>query len=187
MNSEDTLISGAATRYATALLSLAREQNALDAVGDAFTRLEDLIKNVPELKQVIYNPVFSVQQQTQAVQAVLDPAGIKGLAAQFVLFVTGQRRLPLLEDMIRAFRRMADRAAGIVEARVQVAHYLTDGQAQELQNALQNVSGASSVKIQTQIDPSLIGGMIVQMGSRMFDASLKTKLRLIHARMKGVG
>ena len=112
-----TIVSGVAGRYASALFELARENRALDAVSRDLDAFDALIRDSEDLRRLIRSPVFTADEQEKAVAAILDRAGLKGLAANFIRLVASKRRLFALPDMIRGFRRLVSDAKGIVQAR----------------------------------------------------------------------
>jgi F-type H+-transporting ATPase subunit delta len=179
--------SGVAERYAQALFSLAQEQNVTDAVAQALVNFGELIAVSPDLKRLVLSPVFTAEDQVKAVAAVLDKYGYGGVTANFIKLVASKRRLFVLPDMIRAFGAMNDRAKGVARADVTVAEPLSPDHSAALEEALRQVSGGLTVKVNVNVDPSIIGGIVVKLGSRMVDASLKTKLNSIRTRMKEVG
>jgi F-type H+-transporting ATPase subunit delta len=176
-----------AGRYASALFALAQEQGAVDAVASDLKAFDALIAGSPDLARLVRSPVFSAQEQTRALGAVLDKAGIGGLAANFLKLVASKRRLFAVRDMIRDFGALVDNARGVTRAEVTVAEPLADQHLAALKDALREASGGQSVEVSVKVDPSIIGGLVVKMGSRMVDGSLKTKLNSIRNRMKEVG
>jgi len=178
-----SLVSGVAGRYASALFELARDERQLDAVSDNLERFDALLKESADLGRLVRSPVFTGEQQAAAVGAVLDKAGIQGLAANFIRLVAANRRLFALPDMIRAFRSRVEASKGIVRAEVRVAEKPSDAVLEEIKASLQDVAKAD-VAIDLHVDPSLIGGLVVRMGSRMVDASLRTKLNGIRLAMR---
>ena len=186
MASEETIVSGMAGRYATALFELASESNAIDAVKSDLDRFDTLIGESDDLARLVRSPVFSAEEQTQALAAVLDRAGIGGVAAKFLKLVTSNRRLFAVRDMIRAYRKLVARHKGEATAEVTVAEQLKDEHLVALRTALKAVSG-KDVDLDIKVDPTIIGGLVVKLGSRMVDASLKTKLNSIRTLMKEVG
>ena len=181
--------SGVAERYAQALFSLAQEQNVADPVADALRNFGTLIDGSADLKRLVISPVFSAEDQLKAITAVLDKFGYGGITANFIKLVAAKRRLFVLPDMIRAFIALNDKAKGIARAEVTVAGPLSSDHSAALEAALRQVSGGQTVKIKinVNVDPSIIGGIVVKLGSRMVDASLKTKLNSLRTRMKEVG
>jgi len=179
-------ISGLAERYAGSLFELALEAGAARAVEGELGRFEQLIAESGDLERLIKSPVFSADEQHRAVAAVADRAGIAGLVGNFLRVVAQNRRLFAIPAMIRAYRRIAAERRGEVAADVTSAHPLTAGQQEELETALKDVTG-KDVAITLAVDPSLLGGMVVQIGSRQIDTSLKTKLNSLKLALKEVG
>nr|WP_210381493.1 F0F1 ATP synthase subunit delta [Microvirga zambiensis] len=178
-------MSGVALRYASALFELAREANAMDAVEGDLGRFDQLIRGSQDLQRLIQNPVFTAEEQAGAIGAILDKAGVSGLAGNFIRLVASKRRLFALPDMIRAYRNLVSEAKGIVQAQVTLAEAPSDKVLNEIKAALRDVAKAD-VAVDVKIDPSLIGGLIVKVGSRMVDASVRTKLNSIRLAMKEV-
>jgi len=183
---EETITSGMAGRYANALFELALEQRNLDAVKSDLDRFEALLSESPDLDRLVRSPVFSAEEQSKALSAVLAKAGIGGLAAKFLLLVAANRRLFAVRAMLRDFRALVARHKGEVTAEVTVAEKLNDKHLEALKSALKEVTG-KDVGLNVKIDPAIIGGLIVKVGSRMVDTSLKTKLNAIKHAMKEVG
>jgi F-type H+-transporting ATPase subunit delta len=180
---EEPIISGMAGRYATALFDLAKEANAIDAVQADLTRFDALVGESADLLRLVRSPAFSTDAQLKALTAVLDRAGIGGLAANFLKLVTSNRRLFAVRDMIRAFGDLVAQHKGEATAQVTVAEQLKDEHVQALRSALKAVSG-KNVSLDIKVDPAIIGGLIVKLGSRMVDSSLRTKLNAIKHAMK---
>jgi F-type H+-transporting ATPase subunit delta len=183
---EEPIVSGMAGRYATAVFDLAVEENTLDPVMSDLDRFDALIAESPDLLRLVRSPVFSTEQQQAALTAVLDRAGIGGTAANFLRLVTANRRLFAVRDMIRALRVLVARQKGEVTAHVTVAERLADRHLAALRDALKSVTG-KDVTLDIKVEPAIIGGLVVKVGSRMVDASLKTKLNSIKHAMKEVG
>lgn len=183
MAGEQPIVSGMAGRYATALFELARETNAIDAVKADLERFDTLVAENPDLNRLVRSPVFSAAEQLQALSAVLDRAGIGGLAAKFLKLVTMNRRLFAARDMVRGYRELVALHKGEATAEVTVAERLKDDHIAALKSALKAVSG-KDVDLAIKIDPAIIGGLVVKLGSRMVDTSLRTKLNAIRHAMK---
>ena len=181
-----SLVSGVAERYANALFELALEGGAIDAAESDLKRLASLIEESADLKRLLRSPVFSADDQYRAVAAVLERAEIGGLVANLVKVVAKNRRLFAVPDMITAFGQLIARHRGEVSAEVTSAEPLTDKHLSELKAALKATLG-KDVALKTEVDPSLIGGLIVKVGSRMIDGSLRTKLNSLKLAMKEVG
>jgi F-type H+-transporting ATPase subunit delta len=178
------LVMGVAGRYASALFDLAKEERAVDAVASDLERVTGLIDESADLKRLVMSPVFTAEQQEAAIATVLDRAGIGGgLAGRFVRLVAQKRRLFALPDMIRAFRALVAESKGIVRAEVRLAEQPSDAVLEEIRASLRDVARAE-VDLDVKVDPSLIGGLVVKMGSRMVDASLRTKLNSIRLAMR---
>jgi F-type H+-transporting ATPase subunit delta len=173
-----------AGRYAGALFELARESKAIDAVKSDLDRFDGLLNESADLKRLVRSPVFGADEQLKALSVILERAGIGGLAANFLRVVTTNRRLFAVRDMIRAYRALVARHRGEVTAEVTVAEPLNDSNLGALKDALKNVTGGKEIDLDVQVDPAIIGGLIVKVGSRMVDTSLRTKLNAIKFAMK---
>jgi F-type H+-transporting ATPase subunit delta len=184
---EVSIVSGMAGRYALALFELAKEQKSLDKVAGDLKSFADLIAASPDLERLVRSPVFSAEEQVKALGAVLAKVGVSGIAGNFLKLVASKRRLFAVGDMIRDFGKLVDRERGVTRAQVTVAEPLSDSQLSALKDALVGVSGGKTVNVDVKIDPAIIGGLVVKLGSRMVDGSLKTKLNSIRTRMKEVG
>ena len=172
-----------AGRYATALFELARETNSIDAVKADLERFDAMVGESADLNRLVRSPVFSAAEQLQALSAVLDRAGIGGLAAKFLKLVTMNRRLFAARDMVRGYRELVALHKGEATAEITVAEQLKDDHVAALKSALKAVSG-KDVDLNIKIDPAIIGGLVVKLGSRMVDTSLRTKLNAIRHAMK---
>jgi F-type H+-transporting ATPase subunit delta len=172
-----------AGRYATALFELARESNAIEQVQAEFAAFEALVASSPDLARLVRSPVFSADEQARALAAVLERAGIRGIAANFLRVVAGNRRLFAVAEIIRGFNALVAQHKGEVTAQVTVAEPLNDARMSEIRDALRQVTG-KDVQVDVNIDPSIIGGLKVKLGSRMVDGSLRTKLNSIKFAMK---
>lgn len=186
MAGTDETVGGLAGRYALALYELADQNKQLDAVAGDLTNLRSLIQENGDLHSLIRSPVYGRDQQAKAIAAVLEKGGASDLVRRFVGVVAENGRLFALPRMIEAFVAELRRRRGEVTAKVISARALSDAQRNELAETLQKKVGGK-VEIDTQVDPSLLGGLIVQVGSRMVDGSLKSKLERLKFAMKGVG
>jgi F-type H+-transporting ATPase subunit delta len=173
-----------AGRYGNALFELARDSKAVDAVKADLERFDALIADNPDLNRMVRSPVFGADEQLRALAAILDKAGIKGLAANFLRVITTNRRLFAVRDMIRAYRVLAARQKGEVTAEVTVAEPLSDKNIGSLKDVLKSATGGKDIDLDMNVDPAIIGGLIVKVGSRMVDSSLRTKLNAIKIAMK---
>ena len=186
MAAEDPSVSGVSGRYATALFELARDEKSVDAVKADLDRFDALLTGSAELKRLVRSPVFSADVQLKALSAVLDKAGITGIAANFLKVLTTNRRLFVVGEVIRAFRALVAKFKGEATADVTVAEQLNDKNLDALKTALKSVTG-KDVVLNVKVDPSIIGGLVVKLGSRMVDSSLRTKLNSIKHAMKEAG
>ncbi|MFL6831463.1 MAG: F0F1 ATP synthase subunit delta [Xanthobacteraceae bacterium] len=183
MAGEDALVSGMAGRYATALFELAREQNAIDPVKVHLDRFEALVTEVADLARLLRSPVFSAEEQTRALSGVLDRAGIDGLAANVLKLLGTNRRLFAALDMARAYRALVAKHKGEVTAEVTLAEQPSEAHLAAIKDALAAVT-KKNVQMKVKVEPSIIGGLVVKLGSRMVDSSLRTKLNAIKVAMK---
>ena len=186
MAAEDPSVSGVSGRYATALFELARDEKSVDAVKADLDRFDALLGDSADLRRLVRSPVFSADTQLKALIAVLDKAGITGIAANFLKVLTRNRRLFAITDVIRAFRALVAKFKGEASADVTVAERLSDRNLDALKTALKSVTG-KDVALNVKVDPSIIGGLVVKLGSRMVDSSLRTKLNSIKHAMKEAG
>lgn len=186
MPSETTGAIGLAGRYATALFELADEAKSLDAVAGDLERLGAMIEGSDDLKRLIRSPVLTRDEQGRAIAAVMERAEIGALVHRFVGVVAGNRRLFALPAMIASYMGLLAARRGERTAEVASAAKLTDAQMSALQAALKRAVG-SEVAVSARVDPKLIGGLVVRIGSRMIDSSLATKLQMLRLAMKGTG
>ena len=186
MTDQASLASGVALRYATALFDLANEGGALATVEADLDKVTALLDESADLRRLVSSPVFSSEDQVKAMAAVLEAAGIGGWAANFVKLAARNRRLFVLPDMIKAYKALAATARGEVPAEVVSAEPLSDAVVDNLKAALSEAT-AKTVTLSTRVDPALIGGLIVKVGSKMIDTSLKTRLTKLETAMKEVG
>jgi F-type H+-transporting ATPase subunit delta len=184
---EETIVSGMSGRYAQALFALAQETLSTDKVAADLKAFDMLIDHNADMQRLVRSPVFAAEQQVKALDAILAKAGITGIAANFIKLVAGKRRLFAIGDMIRDYNKLSDAAKGVTRAEVTIAEPMSDAHLDALKDSLRQVTGGKSVEVAVKIDPAIIGGLIVKLGSRMVDGSLKTKLNTIRSRMKEVG
>jgi len=175
-----------AERYASALYELADEAKALDQVAGDLKAIRAMMASSADLMRLIRSPVLGRSEQAKAVSALADKAGFSGLTGRFMGTLASNRRLFALASVIDAFLAELARRRGEATADVTSAVALTPAQTQALEEALKSVVG-SKVSVDLKVDQSLIGGLVVRVGSRMIDTSLATKLRRLRLAMKGVG
>jgi F-type H+-transporting ATPase subunit delta len=183
---EDPSLAGMAGRYASALFELAREAKAVDNVKGDLDGFARLLAESADLQRLVRSPVFAAEDQLRALTAILERAALSPLAVNFLKLVTANRRLYAIGDMIKAFAALYARYKGEVMAAVTVAEPLGDKQYRALEDALKSVT-SENVALTVTVDPAIIGGLIVKLGSRMVDTSLRTKLNSIRQAMKGSG
>ncbi len=180
------IVEGVAGRYASALFDLANESSKVSDIESDLVNFQGLLDESPDLLRLVRSPVIGVDDQSRAIAAILDRAGIGGLTANFLKLVTANRRLFVIQDIIKVYRALAAKARGEVTAEVTSAFVLNDEQVAALKDTLK-ASVGKDVTLQTRVDPSLLGGLIVKVGSRMIDSSLKTKLQNLKVALNGAG
>ena len=186
MVSEDQTPSGVAGRYAIALFDLAKEDRALDQVATDLERFNQALDASEDLTRLVKSPVFSAGEQMRALDVVLDKIDVGGLTKNFLLLAAKNRRLFAVPDMVYAFRAMLARERGETSASVTTAAKLTDTQVTALKQALQAALG-KDILLEERVDPTLLGGFVVKVGSRMIDTTLRTRLNSLKVAMKEVG
>ena len=184
MASEQQREVGLAGRYATAIFELAQETRSLPAVEQDFAALKTMMKDSADLTRLVKSPAFGAEAQTKAMKAVLEAMNASKLGTQFVLTLASKRRLFALGDIIAAFGRLVASMRGEVAAEVSSARMLSDAEITELKAVLKARLGREP-RLETKVDPTLLGGLVVKVGSRMIDSSLRTKLNGIRAAMRG--
>ncbi|MFT5438612.1 MAG: F-type H+-transporting ATPase subunit delta [Alphaproteobacteria bacterium] len=184
MASEHTGASGVAGRYASALFDLALERAEIDNVAVELEQLQAVIDDSADLRRFLRSPLFSREDQSRAMAAIVAAAGVSALVGNLIGVVTGNRRLFALEAIISAYRALVSAHRGEVAAEVTTAHPLSDAHRGAVELALKDAVG-SAVLMETSVDPDLLGGMVVRVGSRMVDSSLRTKLQRLQLSMKG--
>ena len=184
MSSQPIGMSGIAGRYATAAFDLARDGGAIDQVAGDLASIEAMITESEELRRMIRSPLISREDQGRAMDAVLEKAAVSDLTRRFVAVVAANHRLFALDDMIAAFAEILERHRGEVTAEVTSAQPLSETQLDAIVTALAETTGAK-VALTAEVDPDIIGGLVVKIGSRMVDFSLRTKLQRLELAMKG--
>ena len=178
------MTSGVAGRYAAALFDLAREQGELDNVDQDLGKFQSMLDGSEDLKRLVNSPAFAAEDQDRALKAVMDWAAVGATTSNFLRVVARNRRLFAAEDMIKNFRQQLAQHRGEISAEVQSAQPLNDEQLATLKDQLKTSFG-KDVRLDAKVDPSLLGGLVVKVGSRMFDSSLKTKLMNLKVVLKG--
>ena len=168
-----------------ALFELARDQDALDAVAGDLGDLRAMLQESADLRRLIESPVLSREEQGRAITALAERAGFAELTRQFLGLLAHKRRLFALPDVIAAYVAMLREHKGEVSAEVVSAVALNEEQLAAVREQLSKAVGRS-VTLATAVDPNLLGGLVVRVGSRMIDASLRTKLQRLETAMRGV-
>ena len=184
MASEKGHQGGLAGRYANAVFALAQDENAIDRVAGDFTSLKSMIAASPDLALLVRSPLLSREDQSRALKPVLEKMGASELTTKFLLLLAAKRRLAVLPAIIAAFNRQVARLKGEVEADVTSARALSERETNELRAVLKAKLGREP-RLDTKVDPTLLGGLVVKVGSRMIDSSIRTKLAGIRAAMRG--
>jgi F-type H+-transporting ATPase subunit delta len=184
--SDDPMMASMAGRYAVALFELAKDQKKFEQVERDLGTFQAMIDGSAEMRRLVLSPVISAEDQSKALASILQMEGISGLTANFLNLLARNRRLFAVSDMIKSFRALLSRERGEVNADVASAHPLSEGQLQQLSDTLRTSIG-KNVRIDTRVDPNLLGGLVVKIGSRMIDSSLRTKLNNLKVVMKGIG
>jgi F-type H+-transporting ATPase subunit delta len=179
------MMAGMAGRYAAALFELAKDQRQIETVEADVKTFQAMLDSSEDLRRLVRSPVIPADGQLRALTTLLGKAGISGLTSNFIKLLTRNRRLFAVADILRTFRALLARERGEVSADVATAHALTAAQMQVLSDSLKASIG-KNVQIHTRVDPHLLGGLIVKVGSRMIDSSLRTKLNNLKVAMKGI-
>lgn len=178
--------SGVSGRYASALYELADEQGALDAVAGDLANLQKMIDDSDDFRRFIKSPILSRADQSKGVTAITEKAQLSPVTKKFLGLVAQNRRLFALPGMIKGFREILADRRGQATAEVTSAAPLSDSQRMSLTDSLKKTVGRS-VDVVSKVDPAILGGLIVRVGSRMVDSSLRSKLQRLKLAMKGVG
>lgn len=173
-------------RYAAALYEVASAQNAVDQVAGDLDTLEQALEESAEFRHLTRSPVIPTDEAANAIIAVLDTLGAGQLTKNFCGVVAHNRRLFALPALIEAYRQEVAKRRGHLRARVEVARPLTEEQSARLEDTLKSLVG-SAVDLEVRVDPDLLGGMVVWVGSRMIDNSLRTKINRLQIAMKAPG
>ncbi|MDZ7588371.1 MAG: F0F1 ATP synthase subunit delta [Parasphingorhabdus sp.] len=173
-----------AGRYATALFALAEDSKVIDSVGESLSVLGKTLNESADLRALIASPVLSRAESGRAIAAVASELQLDMLTNNMLGVLAANRRLDKLPAVLRAFATLSARHRGEVTAEVTSAHPLGADQLAKLKTALRQRVG-SDVAVTTSVDPSLLGGLVVRLGSQMIDSSIKTRLNTLSAAMKG--
>jgi F-type H+-transporting ATPase subunit delta len=179
------MMASVAGRYAAALFEIAKDERQLPQVEADVKAFQRLLDESEDLRRLVRSPVISAEDQARAIGAILAKAGTSPLTTNFLRLIARNRRLFAVADMLKNFRALAARERGEVSADVASAHSLSEDQLNALKDALR-IQVGKDMQINTRVDPNLLGGLIVRIGSRMIDSSLRTKLNNLKVAMKGV-
>ena len=180
------MMASMAGRYAAALFEIAKDEKQLTQVESDLKTFQGMLDASEDLRRLVRSPVISADDQAKALTAIFSRAGLSSLTSNFMKLITRNRRLFAVADMLKNFRALLARERGEVNADVASAHPLSTDQLNALKDALRAQVG-KDVQINTRVDPNLLGGLIVKVGSRMIDSSLRTKLNNLKVAMKGIG
>ncbi len=184
MAADSGVVDNIAQRYGLALYELADEGKNLDDVAGDLESLKGLIAESSDLEKLLHSPVIDGDEKMRAMNTILERGGANSLTRRFIGVVAANNRLLVLADMISAYLAELSHRRGEITAEVTSARPLKDDQLQQLTESLRAKLGGK-VAVEPSVDPSLIGGLVVRVGSRMIDASLKTKLQRLQFAMKG--
>jgi F-type H+-transporting ATPase subunit delta len=182
--STDQTVSGVPGRYASALFDLASEEKATEQVGRQLAHFGSAIDQSDDLRRLVRSPVYSSENQIAALDGVAGQLGVSGTALNFLKLVAKNRRLAALPDIIKTYATLLATSKGEIAGEVTSAEPLSAQQLDDLRAALKSSLGRD-VALITRVDSSILGGLIVKVGSRMMDNSLKTKLQTLKIAMKG--
>lgn len=184
--SEASESAGIADRYATAIFEIARDDGRLDDVERDADALSAALRDSDTFRELIHSPIYGRDAQERGVAALGERMGLSDVVTNTLRLMAQKRRLFVLSDLARRLREIIAREKGEVTASVTSAQPLSDGQRDEVRRMLSEVAGRD-VKLETRVDESLIAGLVVQLGSRMVDTSLRTKLNSLKMKMKEAG
>lgn len=184
--SEAAGVSGVAGRYALALYDLANQQWALDSVAGDLAQLRAMIEESAELKRLLDSRVLKRETKAAAIAALVERANLSALVKNFLGVLTRNGRLPVLPQVIAAYTKVLAEKRGEITATVTAAQALSDQQIAGLKDNLKRATGMNNVALDIWIDPAIIGGLVVKIGSRRIDGSLRTKLQKMQLAMKGI-
>ncbi len=173
-----------AGRYATALFELARDEKQLEAVGTSLSSVRQALGESADFKALIASPIVSREQAGKAIAAAAASMGLDPITTKFLGVLAQNRRLAELPQVIRAFNALAAAHRGETSADVTSAHPLDDDQVAALKANLRTRFGRD-VAVDLHVDPAILGGLVVKVGSQMIDGSIRTKLNSLAHAMKG--
>ena len=172
---DDAKQTGVGGRYAQALFDLASDGDAVAPIEADLRQLKAMQADSVDLRRLIASPAFAAEDQARALNAVAERAGFHATTRKFLGLLAANRRVAALPAVIETYIRLATERRGVVAAEVTTAVPLTDAQASGVRAALRQAIGKDP-EITTRVDPAILGGMRVKVGSRLFDASLRSRL-----------
>ena len=184
MDNSGGIAASLAGRYATALFELARDERQLDSVAGSLATLRQTLRDSDDFRELTSSPLISREQATGAVAATAEAMRLDPITTNFLGVLANNRRLGQLPQIIRAFNMLAANHRGETTAEVTSAHPLTDDQVAALQTNLKSRLGRD-ISVDLTVDPAILGGLMVKVGSQMIDGSIRTKLNTLAHAMKG--
>ena len=181
-----SISTGIAERYATAVYDLAREANQIDAIEGDLDALEAALNDSEDFRRLTTSPLYTREQQEQAIKVLADKMGLTKTMANTLTLMAQKRRLFVLPALVTALRETIAEAKGEITAEVTTAKALTKTQSEKLAKSL-TASTGKKVSLNATVDESLIGGLVVKVGSKMIDTSIRSKLDSLQNVMKEVG
>jgi len=173
-----------AKRYATALVEIAQEQNALDKYAADLDALSKLVEESRDFREVLINPVFTKEDKKKIAGSVLTKMGADPMVINFVYLLIDRKRIEQLTGIEKAFRAKVDEIRGITRGQVTSAEPLEQAELAQLTEKLANITG-KQVIVTTKVDPSLIGGLVAKVGDMVFDGTIRTQLNQLKESLKG--
>lgn len=186
MSADKALVTGIAGRYAVAIYDLAEDGGLLEQIEADLAMVAALLEQSEEFAGLVKNPLLSREQQAAGLETVAQEGNLSALTRKFLGTLAANRRLDYLAQTIAGYQKLLAHQRGEVTAQVTSAHPLSDAQTEALELKLKAAVGRD-VTFDKHVDESLLGGLVVKIGSRMIDSSLKTKLQNLKVSMKGVG
>ena len=173
-----------AGRYAMALFELARDERQLDTVGASLATLKQALRDSEDFRTLVTSPLVKREESERALAAASEALGLDPITRNFVGVLARNRRLSQISNVIRAFDMLAAGHRGEVTAEIVSAHPLSDDQVAALKDRLKARTGRD-IAVDLAVDPSILGGLVVKVGSQMIDGSIRTKLNTLAHAMKG--
>ncbi len=174
-----------AGRYATALFGLASDEQQVDAVGRSLDSVEAAMTESADFRALVTSPLIGRADAGKTIRALVPALGLDVITGRFLGVLADNGRFSELKSVIRIFRELAPDARGETNAEVTSAHPLGDDQIAALKTKLKARVGGADIIIDARVDPSILGGIVVRLGSQMIDASIVTKLNTLATAMKG--